>query len=140
MKSLLAIAAVFSATTAFAAPAYTGPDYSGVYDCTGQDAHEGPYKGTVTMNLVRQQSTGNYGAYAFKLEVPGYGTYLGEAAAEGDKAAMHFALKDQSTRDYGTGIATFSKDKHGRWSFRKYYFEPEFKGGNFGTEACVQRK
>lgn len=140
MKTLLAIAAVFAANAAFAAPAYTGPDYSGVYDCTGQDAHEGPYKGTVTMTLVRQQSTGNHGAYAFKLEVPGYGTYLGEAAGEGDKVAMHFALKDQSTKDYGTGIATFSKDKRGLWSFSKYYYEPEFKGGNFGTEACVQRK
>ena len=137
---LLMLATLLSANTVFAAPAFTGQDYSGVYDCTGNDAHEGPYTGTVTMTLNRKQSTGDNGAYQFKLEVPGYGAYLGEAAAEGDKIAIHFALKDQATKDYGTGIATVRKDKNGRWSFHKYYYEPEFKGGNFGTEDCVQRK
>ena len=27
----------------------------------------------------------------------------------------------------------------GKWSFSKYYYEPEFKGGNYGTETCRQR-
>jgi hypothetical protein len=52
---------------------------------------------------------------------------------------VHFALTDQSTKDYGTGIATFAKGKKGKWVFEKYYYEPEFKGGNYGTERCVQR-
>ena len=138
-KTMLIAAMLLGAGNAFAAPAFTGQDYSGVYDCTGNDAHEGPYTGTVTMTLNRDQSTANHGAYAFKLEVPGYGTYLGEAAAEGDKIAMHFALKDQTTKDYGTGIATIKKDKRGRLGFHKYYYEPEFKGGNYGTEDCVRR-
>ena len=141
MKKRIFIAAILlSANNAFAAPAFTGQDYSGAYDCTGKDAHEGPYTCTVTMTLNRSQSTGNHGAYQFKLEVPGYGTYLGEAAAEGNKVAMHFALQDQTTKDYGTGIATIRKDKAGRLGFHKYYYEPEFKGGNYGTEDCVLRK
>jgi hypothetical protein len=139
-KTLIMLVTLLSAHAAFAAPAFTGQDYSGVYDCTGNDSHEGPYKGTVTMTLDRKQSTGNYGAYQFKLEVPGFGTYLGQAAAEGDKVAMYFALTDPKTRDYGTGIATMKKDKSGRWSFHKYYYEPEFKGGNYGMEDCVLRK
>jgi hypothetical protein len=53
--------------------------------------------------------------------------------------AIHFALTDPATRDFGTGIASFRKGRNGRWTFRKYYYEPEFKGGNHGTEACVQR-
>ena len=36
-------------------------------------------------------------------------------------------------------IASFTKNKAGKWSFSKYYFEPKFKGGNFGTERCVQQ-
>jgi len=140
MKLLVILTTLLSSHAAFAAPAFTGQDYSGVYDCTGNDSHEGLYKGTVTMALERKQSTGNYGAYQFKLEVPGFGTYLGQAAAEGDKVAMHFALTDPKTRDYGTGIATMKKDKNGRWGFHKYYYEPEFKGGNYGTEDCVLRK
>jgi hypothetical protein len=52
---------------------------------------------------------------------------------------IHFALTDQSTRDYGTAIASFAKNKAGKWSFNKYYFEPELKGGNFGAERCVQQ-
>jgi len=52
---------------------------------------------------------------------------------------MHFALTDQKTRDFGTGIATIRKNKQGKLSFHKYYYEPEFKGGNYGFEDCVRR-
>ncbi|WP_052177691.1 hypothetical protein [Methylotenera sp. G11] len=127
------------APIASAKPAFTGQDLSGIYDCTGDDSHEGKYSGTVTMELVPSQSTGQYGAYKFKLEVPGYGAYLGQAAANSTHAAMHFTLADQNTKDYGTGIASFKKNKTGKWSFSKYYYEPEFKGGNYGTEQCTQR-
>ena len=122
-----------------AKPAFTGQDYSGVYDCTGDDSHEGKYTGTVTLTLVPSQSTQQYGAYKFKLEVPEYGVYLGEAAANGTNVAMHFALTDQSTKDYGTGIAHFKKSKTGKWVFSKFYYEPKFKGGNYGTEECTRR-
>lgn len=139
LKKLILAACLFVANTvAHAAPAFRGPDLSGVYNCKGVDAHEGEYTGTVTLELVREQSTGSYGAYRFKLEVPGYGTYPGQAAANGTQMGIHFALTDQSTKDYGTGIANFTK-KQGKWSFRKFYYEPEFKGGNYGTEECVQR-
>jgi hypothetical protein len=127
------------ATAASAKPAFTGPDFSGVYECSGNDDHEGKYTGTVTLELVPAQSVGQYGAYRFKLEVPGYGAYPGQAAANGNHVAIHFALTDQSNKDYGTGIATFRKNKTGKWTFRKYYYEPEFKGGNFGIEDCTQR-
>lgn len=124
---------------AIAKPTFTGPNLSGIYDCTGDDSHEGQYNGTVTMTLVPSQSLNQYGAYQFKLEVPGYGTYLGQAAANDTHAAMHFALTDQSTKDYGTGIASFKKNQAGKWSFTKYYFEPEFKNGNYGIEECTMR-
>jgi hypothetical protein len=53
--------------------------------------------------------------------------------------AIHFALTDPTTQDHGTGIASFGRTKNGKWSFYKYYYGPEFKGGNHGTEFCVQR-
>lgn len=118
---------------------FTGIDFSGTYDCQGKDSHEGDYTGTVTLNLVRTQSLGQHGAYSFKLEVPGYGAYPGHAAARGKSMAIYFANTDPATRDFGTGIATFTKTKTGKWSFSKFYYEPEFKGGNFGTEVCTQR-
>ena len=127
------------APNAGAAPTFTGPDLSGIYDCTGNDDHEGKYVGTVTLELIPGQSSGHFGAYAFKLDVPGYGTYPGHTAAKGTEMAIHFALTDPTTRDYGTGIASFRKSRNGRWTFQKYYYEPEFKGGNHGTEVCVQR-
>lgn len=120
-------------------PAFTGPDYSGTYDCKGQDSHEGPYDGTVTLALIPAQSTGTQGAYSFKLDVPGYGSYPGHAAAQGHHMGIFFALTDPSTKDFGTGIATFKKNAKGKWTFNKFYYEPEFKGGNHGTETCVQR-
>ena len=45
----------------------------------------------------------------------------------------------QATSDYGTAIAAFIRNKSSKWSFSKSYFEPEFKGGNFGVEQCVQQ-
>lgn len=119
-------------------------DFSGVYNCTGDDAHEGKYTGTVTMKLRPEHSKGEYASYDFKLEVGGYGTYLGHAATQGTHAAMHFALPIEAgvyggkTQDFGTGIAEFKKVK-GHWSFKKFYFEPAFKGGNTGVEKCVMR-
>lgn len=124
---------------AFADAKFTGIDFSGTYDCQGKDSHEGPYTGTVTLELVRAQSRGNQGAYSFKLEVPGYGAYPGHAAARGKDMAVYFANTDQGSKDFGTGIASFVKTRSGKWSFSKYYYEPEFKGGNFGIEHCVQR-
>lgn len=125
---------------ALAQPAFTGTDYSGVYDCTGLDAHEGPYQGTVVLTLDAAHSTGAHAAYGFRLEVPGYGTYLGQAVGEGERLAIHFALTDPGPRDYGTGIATLRRDAQGRLGFHKFYYEPEFKGGNHGVEDCVLRQ
>lgn len=117
---------------------FSAPNFSGVYSCTGNDASEGAYTATVRLDLDYRHSQSNFGAYRFVLEVPGYGTYPGHAASEGQVMAIHFANTDPSTKDYGTGIAKFKKNNKGKWGFRKYYFEPEFKGGNFGFETCTQ--
>ena len=139
--SAFALVALLQACTAHAAlPAFNGPDFSGTSDCTGQDHHEGPYTGTVTLERVAAQSTGAHGAYTFSLDVPGYGIYRGHAASRGRQMAIHFALPDQSTRDYGTGIAHFERSRSGQWRFRKFYYEPEFKDGNHGFEDCLRRK
>jgi hypothetical protein len=139
-KIVLLLAALLVPIATQAQPAFSGPDYSGVYDCTGNDAHEGPYTGTVTMALDAAQSTGSHGSYKFRLDVPGFGAYLGQAVSEGDRIAMYFALQDPTTHDFGTGLATVSRGDDGRTSFSKFYYEPEFKGGNYGTEECVLRK
>ena len=102
MKYLVFIIAMLVSMNALAGsklPAKTYQDYSGVYTCTGDDAHEGKYTGTVTMKLKPEHSHDSYASYDFKLEVPGYGTYLGHAAANGDNVAMHFALQYQGTKD-----------------------------------------
>jgi hypothetical protein len=147
MKPILVLACLIAAPACFAAsPAqpssgagFSGPDYSGMYACTGDDAHEGKYTGKVTLALVKAQSSGQYAAYDFKLEVEGYGAYPGHGAAKGNEMAIYFANTDPATKDFGTGIATFSKNRNGKWTFKKFYYEPQFKGGNHGTEECVQR-
>lgn len=140
MKKLIWIIAALTVTGyAQAKSAFTGQDYSGVYDCSGEDAKEGKYKGTVTLTLKPEQSTGQYGAYYFKLEAQGFGVYPGEAAADSDKMAIHFALNEPNTKDAGTGIATFKKNSQGKHTFHKFYYESAYKGGNYGFEDCVQR-
>ena len=137
MKCLWLTPLFFVCLSASAQTAFTGSDFSGIYDCTGQDNSEGSYTGKVTIHLVKEKSAGEYGAYQFKLEVPGYGSYPGHAAARNNNMAIYFANTEASTKDFGTGIATFSKNKAGKWSFKKFYYEPEFKGGNFGIEICT---
>lgn len=120
-------------------------DFSGVYTCVGEDAHEGKYTGTVTMKLRPAHSKGQDASYDFQLAVPGYGVYSGHAAVTGMHAAMHFALPTVQgeyggkMHDYGTGIAEFKVNAQGQVRFRKFYFEPAFKGGNTGVERCVRR-
>ena len=113
-------------------------DYSGTYACNGLDAHEGKYTGKVTLAHNASQSKEGYDAYDFTLDVPGFGVYPGEAVALGNQMAIHFALKQAGSQDYGTGMATFKKTAAGKWTFHKYYYEPAYKGGNYGTEDCVQ--
>lgn len=140
LSSVLATISFLATGSSFAKPAsFTGTDYSGIYDCAGTDDHEGKYSGVVTLELIASQSNANYGAYKFKLEVPGFGSYPGQAAANGNNMGIYFALTDPKPKDFGTGIASFTKNAQGKWSFEKYYYEPEFKGGNFGIETCVMR-
>ena len=120
-------------------PAFSGPDFTGVYQCTGSDTHEGSYKGKVTIKLKKEHSQAQYGSYDFLLEVPGFGKYPGHMAANGLNAAIYFALENQSTHDFGTGIAQFTKNAKGQWQFHKFYYEPQFKGGNSGFEDCVKQ-
>lgn len=133
--AMVGLACLFAPVSALAA----NTDYSGVYDCKGNDAHEGAYDGLVTLKLVPEQASGKYSAYSFKLEVPGFGAYPGHASAHGSDMAIYFANTDPSNKDFGTGIATFAKNAAGKWTFRKYYYQPEYKGGNHGTETCTQR-
>lgn len=139
MNRFVLLAALAFPLAAHAGQPFTGRDYSGVYDCTGNDVKEGEYTGTLTLQLNKEQSSGAYGAYDFKLVVPDYGTYPGQAVSLGKTLAMHFALTDSKSKDYGTGIATVSKNRQGRLTFHKFYYEPEFKGGNNGVEDCVKR-
>ena len=142
MRCVLSLFLLFTISSSFAANktlSFTGPDFSGVYACKGLDAHEGEYQGKVTLKLKKEHSQAQYGSYDFLLEVPGFGKYPGHMAANGLNAAMHFALENQSTHDFGTGISQFSKNAKGQWQFHKFYFEPQFKGGNSGFEDCVKQ-
>ena len=136
--SLATHAAAPAAASASAPAAFAGQDYSGVYDCTGDDSKEGKYTATVTLALQPAHSVGRDGSYSLKMEVPGYGTYLGHVVANDTMAALHFALTDPKPHDFGTGLASISKTG-GKTRFHKFYYEPEFKGGNHGTEDCIKR-
>ena len=60
LRKLVTVIAL-ATTPAWAAQAsapFTGADYSGRYECTGQDKHIGSYKGVVDMALDAKQSTG----------------------------------------------------------------------------------
>lgn len=52
--------------------------------------------------------------------------------------AISFASTKPGSKDYGTGLGSVTHGADGPPGFSKYYYEPEFKGGNHGTERCLR--
>lgn len=128
-----------TANTSKAPPAFTGTDLSGVYSCTGRDAHDGAFKAIVTLKLDPKNSTGKFGGYAYQMQVEGFGLYLGSAASQGNQLAITFANEDPAKKDYGTGIATVTKTKSGM-KLEKFYYQPQYESGNHGFETCIRQE
>lgn len=126
------------ATSAWAAPsAFTGEDLSGSYNCTGHDNHDGDYKASLVLHLDKARSEGQYAAYTLVLTIPGeVAHYNGAMVVEGNRLAMMFSSSDPLSKDSGTGLGTITHDAKGQPGFSKFYFEPDYKGGNTGTESC----
>ena len=140
MRILLLITFLSASLISNAQPVFSGEDLSGVYQCDGQDHLEGLYKGKVTIKLVADKSSGEYGAYQFKLEVPGFGEYPGHAAAQGKKMAIYFANTDLATKDFGTGIANFSKKKPGNGYSKSSITNPNTKGVTLGPKPVPHNR
>ena len=70
-------------------------DFTGTYQCEGNDGSEGTYQGEVVMKKIPEFSKDNYASYDFVLKVPGFGDYHGFASANGLDAAIYFALDDR---------------------------------------------
>lgn len=100
LRKLVTVIAL-ATTPAWAAQAsapFTGADYSGRYECTGQDKHIGSYKGVVDMALDAKQSTGKYAAYTFTLTLEDKSRYDGMAAGTSDALGVYFAHTEQIGR------------------------------------------
>lgn len=118
-------------------PAFTGQNYSGVYDCKGSNDKVGDYEVTISLKINRVSSYGKYGAYTYEMTTVNSVTYIGQALADGNMLALSFPLKNGLNVDHSIGIAKVVKNKQGRWSFRKHYYEEDNSGGNYGSEHCV---
>lgn len=138
MKKLavLSILLMFSGL-AEAKPAFTGHNFSGVYECTGSNDHIGDYKVKVTLKLNRISSFGKIGAYFYDMETENSVTYAGHAIADSNRLSLTLQATDRRSADNSIGYATMKKDSHGHWTFRKNYYEPNDNGGVNGTEFCV---
>lgn len=139
LKPALLTTLLLCGASAFAAGPFTGNDISGVYTCTGQDVKDGAYTITATFRINHDQSTGNQGSYQVHWTVPGLGDYVGIAVSDGSYIAASFANTKPGSKDYGLGLATTNVDMRNQLHFSNFYFEPDYKGGDHGTEDCVQQ-
>ena len=133
----LFILALAGTTQAATKPAFKGQNYSGVYDCKGSNDKVGDYEVTVSLKINRVSSYGKFGAYTYEMTTVNGATYVGQAIADGNLLALSFPLKSGLNVDHSIGIAKIVKNKQGRWSFRKHYYEEDNSGGNYGSEYCV---
>lgn len=138
MKKLavLSIILMFSGL-AEAKPAFTGPNYSGVYTCKGTNDQIGDYQVQVTLKLNRISSYDKFGAYFYETETENSVVYNGHAVADSNRLSITLQVSDRRSAENSIGFATMKKDERGRWTFRKHYYEPDDNGGVNGTEYCV---
>lgn len=122
-----------------AKPAFTGNNFSGLYNCKGSNELVGSYQVTIRLKLNRISSYGKFGAYDFSTETDNAVTYRGQAVANGNRLALSYKMSEGKYVEYSTGIAEMKKLSRGRWSFRNMYYEPDDSGGNYGQEDCVMQ-
>lgn len=137
---VLVLAYFTFASTAFAAPKFTGQNYSGEYVCKGSNDVVGEYEVFVTLKLNRISSYGNFGVYDFNTETENNVVYFGQAVANGNRMALTFKLSEARHAEYSTGIGEFKAIGKRRWAFQNSYYEPDDSGGNYGTEYCAMKK
>ncbi|MDO9234091.1 MAG: hypothetical protein Q8N02_05725 [Methylotenera sp.] len=123
-----------------AKPIFTGADYSGVYACKGSNSKVGDYEVEATLKLNRSISQGAYGVYDFNTETENSLVYRGQAIANGYKLALTFNLIDGLRAEFSTGIADVKRISPTRWAYTNHYYEPNGRGGDYGTEYCVMKK
>ncbi len=139
VKILLSAALMAVMSVAQAKPAFTGINFSGIYDCKGSNELVGNYQVTIKLKLNRISSYGKFGAYDFSTETDNAVTYRGQAVANGNRLALSYKMSDGKYAEYTTGIAEMKKLSRGRWSFSNLYYEPDDSGGNYGKEDCVMQ-
>lgn len=139
VKIFLATTLLALFSVAQAKPAFTGINFSGLYNCNGNNELVGNYQVTIKLKLNRISSYGKFGAYDFSTETDNAVTYRGQAVANGNRLALSYKMSDGKYAEITTGIAEMKKLTRGRWSFRNLYYEPDDSGGNYGQEDCVMQ-
>lgn len=139
MRIFVLIGLLLVAVSAQAKPVFTGKNYSGIYTCNGSNELVGEYEVTATLTLNHISSHGKIGAYHYETTTVNSTVYEGQAIANGNQLAISFKFNGKNINERGQsiGVAAIKKDKRGRWSFRKEYYEPDDNGGNYGYEYCV---
>ena len=119
---------------------FKGLDLSGEYTCTGDDQKDGKFEATMTLALDKAHSNETFAGYKFQLKAHDGTLYSGSATGDSANLAITFNNHDVSKKDFGTGIGKAVKNKSGKVQIEKFYYEPEYKGGDHGTETCVRTK
>jgi len=105
IKFFLATTLLTFVCVAQAKPAFTGINFSGVYDCKGSNELVGSYQVTIKLKLNRISSYGKFGAYDFTTQTDNAVTYRGQAAANGNRLALSYKMSEGKYAEITTGIA-----------------------------------
>ncbi len=122
---------------------------AGTYICDGYDIHDGPFNGSrLILSLDQNCCDIEHGYTAYQIQ--GFGSdnllaYIGSIVANGNNFAMSFKnIHPEGEADHGViiGVATHDKDSQGmnRTVLHSYYYQPQYKGGGFGTAICVKQR
>ena len=96
MKKIVIVSAMLAfSSVAFAKPTFTGNNYTGLYECKGENSSIGAYDVVVALRLNRVSSHGKFGAYYYETETVNSTVYHGQAVADGNRLAISFNIRDK---------------------------------------------
>ncbi len=122
-------------------------DLSGQYTVHGFDIHDGPFSGSrLVIALDDKCSDFAHGHIAYQCKVftaDGIEAYHDAIIANGNNFAMSFKnILPEQESDYGVlfGTVTHTQDESGKYRTQLHanYYQPEYKGGGYGTATCVK--
>lgn len=112
-------------------------NFSGVYECKGNNDSIGDYTVKVTLKIDTVNSKAGFSNYTYAMQTENGMTYNGYAVIENNQMASSIYMNDKPSAEMSVGVGSIKAIAKNRFSFTRKYFEPTDNEGTIGLETCM---